>query len=73
MTKNEIEGKGQTGFRLLNKIELARALNVSTRSVDNFQKSKRIPVIRITPRCVRYSLAAVLEALEKFQIRAGGA
>jgi hypothetical protein len=71
MTTKEIEG--QIDFRLLKRTELARALNISPRSVDNFQKAKRIPVIRITPRCVRFSLPAVLKALEKFQVKEAGA
>jgi hypothetical protein len=70
MTTKEIEG--QIDFRLLKRTELARALNISPRSVDNFQKAKRIPVIRITPRCVRFSLPAVVKALEKFQVKEAG-
>jgi hypothetical protein len=70
MTTKEIEG--QTEFRLLKRTELARALNISPRSVDNFQKSKRIPVIRLTPRCVRFSLPAVVKALEKFEVQEAG-
>jgi hypothetical protein len=71
MTTKEIVG--QTEFRLLKRIELARALNISPRCVDNFQKAKLIPVIRITRRCVRFSLPAVLKALEKFQVKEAGA
>jgi hypothetical protein len=62
----------QAEFRLLKREELARALNISPRSVDNFQKAKRIPVIKLTPRCVRFSLPAVLKALEKFQVKEAG-
>jgi hypothetical protein len=54
---------------LLKRHELARALSISPRSVDNFQKAKVIPVIRITPRCVRFDLRAVLRALERFTVR----
>jgi hypothetical protein len=57
---------------LLNRRQLARALSVSPRSVDNFQKRKIIPCIRISPRCVRFSLRAVLRALEKFEVREAG-
>jgi len=70
MTTKEIEG--QTDFRLLKREELARALNISPRSVDNFQKAKRIPVIRITPRCVRFHLPSVLAALRRFEVLEAG-
>jgi hypothetical protein len=57
---------------LLKRPQLARAMNVSPRTVDNWQKQKKIPCIKISPRCVRFQLASVLAALRKFEVRAAG-
>jgi hypothetical protein len=57
---------------LLRRTELARAIGVSPRSVDNFLARKIIPAVRISRRCIRYSLPAVLAALSKFEIREAG-
>ena len=54
---------------LLTKKQLALKLNLSTRSVDNLQRKKLVPVCRISPRCVRYSLPAVLAALDRLTVR----
>ncbi len=53
---------------LLKKKQLAAALNLSPRSIDNLQAAKKIPVIVLSPRCCRYDLAAVLRALGRFTI-----
>lgn len=57
---------------LLKRPQLARAINVSTRTVDNWQRSKRIPYLKLSARCVRYHLPSVLAALRKFEIREAG-
>jgi hypothetical protein len=57
---------------LLRRTELARQIGVSPRSVDNFLARKIIPAVRISRRCIRYSLPAVLAALRKFEIREAG-
>jgi hypothetical protein len=57
---------------LLKRGGLARALSVSPRSVDNLQRQKKIPVIKISPRCVRFHLPSVLAALRRFEIREAG-
>jgi hypothetical protein len=54
---------------LLNRRQLAAALGLSERSIDNLQHQRKIPVVKISPRCCRYDLAAVLRALEQFIIR----
>jgi hypothetical protein len=54
---------------LLKRQQLARALNASPRSVDNWQKEKKIPFIRISKRCVRFHLPSVLAALRKFEVK----
>jgi hypothetical protein len=45
--------------------ELSRYFKVTMRTVHNWRVEGRIPFGRVTPRCVRYSLAAVEEALRK--------
>ena len=57
---------------LLKRRELAKALSVSARSIDNWQREKKIPFIRISPRCVLFDLANVLSALKRFEIREAG-
>jgi hypothetical protein len=63
---------GPLDWALLKRPELAKAINVSERTVDNWQKKKMIPVIRITPRCCRFRLFDVLAALRKFEVKAAG-
>jgi hypothetical protein len=57
---------------LLKRVQLARAINVSPRSVDNWQKKRRIPFLKISPRCVRFHLPSVLAALRKFEVQEAG-
>jgi hypothetical protein len=57
---------------LLKRLQLARAINVSARTVDNWQKQKRIPYLKLSARCVRYHLPSVLAALRKFEIKEAG-
>jgi hypothetical protein len=58
---------------LLKRAQLARALNASCRSIDNWQRQKKIPFIRISPRCVRFHLPSVLAALRKqFEVMEAG-
>ena len=44
--------------------EIAELLGISTWTVYSWARSKRIPVIRATPRIVRFDADAVLAALE---------
>ena len=59
-------------FALLKRPQLARAMSVSTRTLDNWQKQKRIPFLKLSARCVRYHLPSVLAALRKFEVREAG-
>ena len=59
------------GAKLLTKEELRAELNLrSTRGVEQLIKCRKIPVIRIGHRTVRFSLPQVLAALEKLTVRA---
>ena len=54
---------------LVKKKVVARAASVSCRSVENWMRQKRIPFVRLSPRCVRFHLPSVIAALRKFEIR----
>jgi len=54
---------------LLTRRQLARKVSLSTRTLDSLQKRKVIPVIRLSPRCCRFSLEAVLRALGRFEVQ----
>jgi hypothetical protein len=53
---------------LVNKRVVARATSASMRSVDNWIAERKIPVIRISPRCIRFHLPSVLAALRKYEV-----
>jgi len=55
---------------LLKRHQLARALNMSCRSIDNLQARKLIPYVRLSPRLIRFHLPSVLAALGRFEVRA---
>jgi len=57
---------------LLKRPQLARAINTSTRTVDNLQRKRIIPCIRLSRRCIRFDLSAVLHALKKLEVKAVG-
>lgn len=57
---------------LLKRVELARVLKTSVRTIDNLQRQKKIPFLRISRRCVRFDLPRVLAALQKFEIQEAG-
>jgi hypothetical protein len=57
---------------LLKRRQLARALSVSARSIDNWQRQRRIPFIKVSPRCVLFDLASVLRAVKRFEVKAAG-
>lgn len=54
---------------LLKRRQLAKAVNVSVRTVDNWQKQKRIPFLKLGIRCVRFHLPSVLTALKRFEVK----
>lgn len=55
---------------LLDREQLARAINVSSRTVSNWQSSGKIPFLKLSQRCVRFVLPDVLASLKRFQINA---
>jgi excisionase family DNA binding protein len=61
------------GRCFLSKQELALALGVSPRTIDNWMKQRRIPFIRISARLIRFDLNRVKEALQRYEIKEVGA
>jgi len=55
---------------LTTKKGVAKAASTSQRTVDNWMKQKRIPFIKLSPRCVRFHLPSVLAALRRFEVQA---
>ena len=55
---------------LVTKRDVARAAHVSLRTVDAWMKQKRIPFVRLSNRCVRFNLPAVMGALERYTVEA---
>jgi len=66
-------GWQSVGRHLLTKQELATALGVSPRTIDNWMAQRRIPFIRITSRLIRFDLNRVKEALARYEIKEVGA
>lgn len=54
---------------LLKRPQLARAISVSARTVDAWQKQKKIPFLKLGTRCVRFHLPSVLAALRRFEVK----
>ena len=60
-------------LHLLTKEQLRDALNLpSTRMVDELVRRRKIPVLRLGYRTVRFDLAKVEAAIEKFELKAIG-
>jgi len=57
---------------LVKKSVIARATSASVRTVENWQRQKKIPFVKLSPRCVRFHLPSVLAALRKFEIKEAG-
>lgn len=55
-------------FKLATAPQLARACNVSRRTVDNWIKSRRIPFLKLGS-AVRFNVPDVLAALAKFTVK----
>ena len=58
---------------LVRKPVVARAASTSVRTIDNLVRQRKIPIVRISKRCVRFHLPSVLAALRKFEVKEAGA
>jgi len=58
---------------LLTKEQLRAALNLpSTRMIDELVRKRKIPVLRLGHRTIRFDLVKVMTALEKCELKAVG-
>ena len=55
-------------WRPITKTQLAKYLGVSPRTVDNYVSTRKIPYIKIG-RTIRFRLAAVEKALERYTVK----
>jgi hypothetical protein len=53
--------------QLINKKQLAQAMGVTPRTIDNWVRLKLIPSIPISLRCRRFMLGPVLAALRRYE------
>lgn len=67
---NPASEAGDPIAELVTKRTVAEAANVSIRTIDTWQRQKRIPCVKLSPRCVRYHLPSVLKALQRFTVEA---
>jgi hypothetical protein len=73
MSRKESNSTFANDAGLVNKRVVAQVASASTRTVDNWIRERKIPVVRISKRCVRFHLPSVLAALRKFEVREAGA
>lgn len=55
--------------QLTDLLGVARKLGVSKRFVQDLVKTKKIPVIRLGRRCVRFDPDAVITAVKRFEVK----
>lgn len=55
---------------LVKKQAVAKAASVSMRCVELWMQRRLIPVVRLSPRCVRFHLPSVLAALRRLEVKA---
>jgi excisionase family DNA binding protein len=58
--------------RLLTKDEVAKRLRLKRRGVEGLVAQRKIPVIRISHRCVRFDWQKVSAAIARFEVREVG-
>ena len=56
-------------LRLVDKEALARATSLSCRTLENLMARRVIPYVRLSARCVRFHVPAVIAALRKFELK----
>jgi excisionase family DNA binding protein len=54
---------------LLTKQQLAERLGLNVRSIEVWVAQRKIPALKISGKCVRFSLPRVLAALQKFELK----
>jgi phage terminase Nu1 subunit (DNA packaging protein) len=51
------------------KCDLAREFSVSLRTIDTWIAQKKIPVLKLSSRLVRFDLDAVRKALDRYTVK----
>jgi hypothetical protein len=69
MSMKESKSPSADDDGLVNKRVVARAASTSVRTIDNLVKLRKIPVVRISKRCVRFHLKSVIAALRRFEVK----
>jgi len=72
MSKQESNSTSPIDPGLVKKPVVARAASTSVRTIDNLVRQRKIPIVRISKRCVRFHLPSVLAALRKFEVKEAG-
>lgn len=67
--RNPVPPDVLVGNELGTKSHAATATKLSVRSIENLVRKKAIPIIRISPRSVRFHLPSVLAALRRFEVQ----
>lgn len=67
-TNEELQAKAEP--RYLTKAQLAERLGLTVRGVETLTKRRKLPVIRLSHRCVRYDWEKVERALDACEIPA---
>jgi excisionase family DNA binding protein len=71
MGREKSVGGAEEGDRLLTVREAAAYLRLSPLSLYHFISQRRIPVVRLSSRCVRFSRHALSEWVESLTQKAG--
>ena len=66
MKHEELAAKAQ---KLLTKAELAAKLDLTKRGIESLVKARRIPVLRITPKIVRFDWPRVQAVLAGYEVK----
>ena len=57
---------------LHSKQEVALAVGVSPRTIDNWKAQKRIPFLRLSARLIKFNLERVKAALARYEVKEAG-
>ncbi len=57
---------------LLTKDQLGKKLGLTRRGVECLVAKRKIPVIRVSKRCVRFRVSDVMRALSRFEVEEVG-
>jgi len=63
---------GSRTQHLLSRHELALSFGVSLKTIERWTSRRMIPFLRLSPRLIKYDLARVRAALEKYEVKEAG-